>query len=132
MYFGGDYFDAASTMTEVFQVFHALLVWVVVTLTPGVPVENHYFCHGYGDEMLCRHIPRVCVFDDPRAPVLCPRTVRLDFTVTESGEVKTFYDCTTPAYTLTWPGMNKTEQQSWFCIELNEMHGPWMPPWENL
>lgn len=109
------------------EVVNTFMLWFVVTLTPGVDVKNHYFCHGFGSETRCDWLPNICVFDDPRADVLCPRTFKLDFEVTESGGTRTLAFCTPPAYTVTWPGLIFTEQQSEACSEIHETIGPWNP-----
>lgn len=100
---------------------HQILLWYVVGLFDGTPLSDHYLCHGFGPETRCDRYDHVCVFDDPRADILCPKTFEMDFEVTEEGSVKTFFYCTPGAWTLTWPDLMITHEQSEACITIDEM-----------
>ena len=109
------------------RVMHRIELWFVVQVVAGMPLFDHFFCHGQGPETRCSQYELACVFDDPRADVLCPRTFDLDFEVTEEGGVRTFYYCTPQAWSVTWPGLERSATYSEACITIEEMILPWDP-----
>lgn len=106
---------------------HTIKLWFVIQAVSGTPLSNHFFCHGTGPETRCNRCDKICVVDDPRADLLCPRTFELDFEVTSDGSVRTFFYCTPPAWFVTWPQLDISAEQSQACITIDETTFPWDP-----
>ncbi len=95
---------------------HLLTLWFVAGLAPGFDVADHYFCVGWD----CVPYAEVCVFDDPRADVLCSHTF-------EAPSIASAEFCGEEAYTIAWSpdGRWKYSSSTQICVSVVQVAGEW-------